>query len=79
MLERDAFNTAIEKYGTLVGLPENDEMIKLAIALHKAENNDFSSTVKVTKSLKYGPDERHRIDVSSQRLAFVDIGKCGKI
>ncbi|RDW63248.1 hypothetical protein BP6252_10793 [Coleophoma cylindrospora] len=65
MSDRDALNAAIEKYGAFVGLPENDIMIDLATKIHKAENNDFSTSVKVVKALKYGPDERNRIDVYS--------------
>jgi hypothetical protein len=65
MLQQDALNAAIEKYGASLGLPGNDIMVDLATKLHEAEGNDFSPLVKVVKALKYGPDERHRVDVSS--------------
>lgn len=65
MSEPIALAAAIQKWkSTFAGAQTNTEMTELATAVHIAENKDFSSTVKVEKGLKYGNDQRQRLDVS---------------
>lgn len=54
---------AIAKHGNVWSLQTNQDMESLYEPLHALRAASFRDSVKVEKSLKYGPSKRHRIDV----------------
>lgn len=54
---------AIAKHGNVWTLQTNTDMEDLYEPLHAHRIASFNDSVKVEKSLKYGPSDRHRIDV----------------
>lgn len=73
MAEQAALQASIQKWGRIFNKSTDDEMIALATAVHKTENKDFSA-VKVEKGLKYGNDEKQRLNVSVALKPFEWIG-----
>ncbi|CZR58654.1 uncharacterized protein PAC_08546 [Phialocephala subalpina] len=54
---------AIARHGNVWSLKTNKDMESLYEPLHALRAEDFKKSVKVEKSLKYGPSDRHRIDL----------------
>jgi len=60
---RTALTTSIQKWEKKFNGETNTEMIDLISKVHELEGSDYSN-VKVKKGIKYGEDERQRLDVS---------------
>ncbi|KAF8855205.1 alpha/beta-hydrolase [Acephala macrosclerotiorum] len=54
---------AIARHGNVWSLQTNEDMEGLYEPLHALRAEGFKNSVRVEKSLKYGPSERHRIDL----------------
>ncbi|KAH6954119.1 hypothetical protein HG530_015872 [Fusarium avenaceum] len=63
------------KFGNKWTLGVNNHFQELIEPLQAENNAKLSPTVKVEKSLKYGDDERHRIDLYSSTTAPIEGGK----
>ncbi|KAJ9138461.1 hypothetical protein NKR23_g8528 [Pleurostoma richardsiae] len=59
----EAIKASIAKHGNVWSLQTNNDMTALYEPLHAARASLFADTVSVEKGLKYGPHERHRLDV----------------
>lgn len=54
---------AIARHGNIWTLKTNNEMQELYEPLHAAKASSFQDLIKCEKGIKYGPSDRHRIDV----------------
>ncbi|KAG4442118.1 hypothetical protein IFR05_002404 [Cadophora sp. M221] len=61
---RTLLEASILKWGKKFGRETNTEMVDLITRIHEEEKKDYSS-VKVEKGIKYGENERQRLDVYS--------------
>ncbi|PVH81825.1 alpha/beta-hydrolase, partial [Cadophora sp. DSE1049] len=59
---RAALASSIQKWGKKFNGETNSEMVELITKIHEIEGKDYSS-VKVERGIKYGEDERQRLDV----------------
>jgi hypothetical protein len=64
---------AIAKHGNIWTLQTKDDLEALYESLHAENSGNFTDIVASTKLLKYGPSERHRIDVRSCALSGKEI------
>lgn len=60
---RNLLEASILKWGKKFGRETNAEMVDLITKIHEEEGKDYTG-VKVQKGIKYGEDERQRLDVS---------------
>jgi hypothetical protein len=54
---------SITRHGNVWTLQKNKDMESLYESLHVLQIEKFKSSVKSEKGFKYGPSERHRVDV----------------
>ncbi|RDW82764.1 hypothetical protein BP6252_03876 [Coleophoma cylindrospora] len=59
----DQVAACIAKHGNVWSLVTNNEMESLFEPLHAARASSYKTKVKVEKGFKYGPSDRHRIDL----------------
>ena len=59
----DRIVEAIAKHGNIWTLQTNNDMQELYEPLHAARSSSFEGSVTSVKGLRYGPSERHRLDV----------------
>ncbi|KAH9213927.1 Alpha/Beta hydrolase protein, partial [Leptodontidium sp. 2 PMI_412] len=59
---RTLLEASILKWGKKFGRETNAEMVDLITKIHEEEKKDYTG-VKVQKAIKYGEDERQRLDV----------------
>lgn len=61
----DAVHQALAKFGNSWSPDVPPTLMKIFEPLQAAQNQKYGNDIKADKALKYGPDERNRIDVYS--------------
>lgn len=62
---------ALERHGNAWTLQTNNELQELYEPLHAARVSSFERLVEYEKGIKYGPSDRHRLDVGDSRATSI--------